>query len=477
MKALSQSEYGELRNLYESIYTPKVDLSEELFDEIFDELVDEYIEEGYSEEDAIEIVDEAVDLYIDEVLCEVSDSYYDSAVRASKKAAQGIDKAARQKRRAGQVRYAKRKAGEAFKRGKELAGAAKAGASLAKDFAGDELRRAGRKAAHAITSAPDKAKASVDRKKKGIKGFIKRQAQKVVNRMSEELEAIGEDSRRMSNKQHTQRVRSNIKSFGSNYTPPSNYDPDANRGKGEVLTAKQMEKKRRKALRQEEFDTFDVVLEFLQVEGYAETLEEAEWMMANLIDEEAIDIISEADSLAAMQARREKRLAAQRKREGTTAAGNDFGHDYSLTPAQQKARRDAEYKAGMKKEEFEAWLDEAMSSYDRNRKRAAERAAARNAARDAGKTGVVPGVGYVTPRRERETYVDSAGITRHKSGAKMPKEEFELDENRRAARAAGGYKDDSKKQTDPSKAGFTGISNSIADIMRQNKEIEARKKK
>ena len=63
---------------------------------------------------------------------------------------------------------------------------------------------------------------------------------------------------------------------------------------------------------------------------------------------------------------------------------------------------------------------EAMSSYDRNRKRAAERAAARNAARDAGKTGVVPGVGYVTPRREKETYVDSAGTTRHKSGAKMP---------------------------------------------------------
>ena len=70
----------------------------------------------------------------------------------------------------------------------------------------------------------------------------------------EELEAIEEDSRRTSNKQHTKRVRSNIKAFGSNYTPPSNYDPDANRGQGEVLTAKQMEKKRRKALRQEELE-------------------------------------------------------------------------------------------------------------------------------------------------------------------------------------------------------------------------------
>ncbi len=38
-------------------------------------------------------------------------------------------------------------------------------------------------------------------------------------------------------------------------------------------------------------DVFDLVLEFLQAEGYAETLEEAEWLMANVIDEEAIDII------------------------------------------------------------------------------------------------------------------------------------------------------------------------------------------
>ena len=41
----------------------------------------------------------------------------------------------------------------------------------------------------------------------------------------------------------------------------------------------------------ETFDIFDIVLEFLQVEGFAETLEEAEWMMANILDEEAIEII------------------------------------------------------------------------------------------------------------------------------------------------------------------------------------------
>ena len=248
MASLSEKEYATLRDLYQQVYSSQeveiaeeLQIDEELIDEVFDELVEEYIEEGYSEEDALEILDEAVDAYIDEVLCEVSDSYYDSAVRASKKAAKGLDKAARQKRRAGQVRYAKRKAGEALKAAGDKVRGAAAGVQIAGSIAKDEARRAGRKAAHAATSAPGKAK-------KGIKGFIKRQAQKVVDRMSEEA-------------------------------------------------------------------------------------------------------IQEADSLAAMRARREKRLAAQRKREGTTMAGNDTGHNYSLTPAQQKARRDAEYKSGTRKEE------------------------------------------------------------------------------------------------------------------------------
>jgi len=68
---------------------------------------------------------------------------------------------------------------------------------------------------------------------------------------------LDEDSRRMSNKQKTASVRQNIKAFGSNFTPPNNYDPDANRGKGEVLTRKQIEKKRRKALRQEDVEFVD----------------------------------------------------------------------------------------------------------------------------------------------------------------------------------------------------------------------------
>ena len=84
-----------------------------------------------------------------------------------------------------------------------------------------------------------------------------------------------------------------------------------------------------------------------------------------------------------------------------------------------------------------------------------------------------------TDMKKRQKNNEKARKDMEKMGTSMKNphfEETEIAENRRAARAAGGYKDDSKKQTDPSKAGFTGISGSIADIMRQNKEIEARDK-
>ena len=62
---------------------------------------------------------------------------------------------------------------------------------------------------------------------------------------------------------------------------------------GPGTVTKNPKKLRKQKAMGEQVDIFDIVLEFLQAEGYAETLEEAEWMMANLIDEEAISIITE----------------------------------------------------------------------------------------------------------------------------------------------------------------------------------------
>jgi hypothetical protein len=69
------------------------------------------------------------------------------------------------------------------------------------------------------------------------------------------------------------------------------------------------------------------------------------------------------------------------------------------------------------------------------------------------------------------------GTSPKKNGKKMYEQYLEIRENRRAARAAGGYKDDSKKQTDPSKEGFTGISGSIKDIMKQSAAMDKEKAK
>jgi hypothetical protein len=117
--------------------------------------------------------------------------------------------------------------------------------------------------------------------------------------------------------------------------------------------------KLKSAITKEEVEIFDVVLEYLVAEGYADTNESALVIMANMSEEWRESICEEV-------------------------------------------------------------LDEG-DNYDKNRQRAAKRAAERNAARDAGRTGNVPGVGYVTPRRERETYRDAAGVERHTSGARMPK--------------------------------------------------------
>jgi hypothetical protein len=67
----------------------------------------------------------------------------------------------------------------------------------------------------------------------------------------------------------------------------------------------------------EEVDIFDIVLEFLQTEGYAETLEEAEWMMANVIDEEAIGIILGEE----ITSEKGKAKAAEMIAKRTTASG------------------------------------------------------------------------------------------------------------------------------------------------------------
>ena len=351
MKPLSQSEYGEIRDLYASVYAPTETIEEELVHEICDELIEELIAEGYSEEDAIDIVEDATNDYIDEAKVTFGS---DTAPMRKSGAPVGARRRFAMRRAGDTLQGAKKAAGSAYKTAKSKA----AGAAVDVAVAGSMAKKKASEVKKAAQEAPGKAKAAVttaasDAKKKaksGIKGFIKRQAQKVVSRMSEEnVEELYKGKHGQSEKDYQ--------------------DSRSDAGK--------------------------------MISGDSKT------------------------SGAAYSARGVKNT-------GPNPAGG------SKKPQAQgrmgsKDRAYLQYrKASMKKEELEATglfsekeiaaIEEAMSSYDRNRKRAAQRAADRNAARAAGKTGVVPGVGYVSPRKERETYVDSDGTTRHKSGAKMPKD-------------------------------------------------------
>jgi len=73
----------------------------------------------------------------------------------------------------------------------------------------------------------------------------------------------------------------------------------------------------------EEVEVFDVVLDFLYSEGYVETLEEAEWIMANEFDSEDVDSILEA----MMAGPRQRAIAAKQyqpyKKGGGTYSSRD----------------------------------------------------------------------------------------------------------------------------------------------------------
>ena len=91
--------------------------------------------------------------------------------------------------------------------------------------------------------------------------------------------------------------------------------------------------------------------------------------------------------------------------------------------------------------------------------------------------------GYDITRWEKEelieTYIKENNLWESREIVFEAVESFDLQENRcSAARAAGASKDDTKKQPDPSKDGFTGIGNmSIDAIRKMSARIEKEKTK
>lgn len=101
------------------------------------------------------------------------------------------------------------------------------------------------------------------------------------------------------------------------------------RGKGKVRAEGQAELNRRRGEMKEEYDVFDLILEHLLEEGYVDTLEQAEAIMANMSEEWIESIIEErapgvkpykpAPSMAEINAASKKKKAS----DGKTGYGPD----------------------------------------------------------------------------------------------------------------------------------------------------------
>ena len=438
MKPLSQSEYGELRSLYESVYAPKFEsILDEFTDEDLDDLTEEYIEEQVNEFFQ-ECVEEGLDIdIIEDVLCESIDSSLEllSEVTNPAKVA-----AARMRDKASggdkpKMNVSKQKVGgSSEKKASKLSMVKGAVKKAAKGSVGLAARAVGtaQRAGSAVKSA---AKKGYERGRQGSGGgSSSTSSASGGGSSSSDSSGTSSASGGSSSSSGTSSASGGGSPSGSSAAPAKRKDGLLKRGLKKVVRG----------------ISKGVSAAAGAVKAGADSITDRarkeELEATGLFSEKEIEAIMEAEVQELYKGKHgqsEKEYQDSRSDAGKMVSGDSKGSGASYSSRSMKgtgpnpaggskkpagqgrmtsgARTDLQFrKAALKKEEAE--IDEAMSSYDRNRKRAAERAAARNAARDSGKTGVVPGVGYVTPRRERETYVDSAGTTRHKSGAKMPKD-------------------------------------------------------
>jgi hypothetical protein len=174
-------------------------------------------------------------------------------------------------------------------------------------------------------------------------------------------------------------ARNSGRKGGITFEPGPNWDSSANRGKGAHISPKQKEKQRRKALRQEELDIFDIVLEFLQVEGYAETLEEAEWIMANELDSEDIEEILEAEGSYGQTPKARAamgQLAIARMRKPASEYSQRGEKTKKLKAAEKQTRRQDTLSRGLSggKKSSRPWAIRGKMDADERSERRAERA-------------------------------------------------------------------------------------------------------
>jgi hypothetical protein len=315
------SELKALYDSYQNIYEEGDGISCEMIEEIVEELVEECVEFGYTLDEATTAVANAAILYIDEAKVT-----YGSDTESPEQRRE------RAKAKVGEKKAAERKAAvkTAVGRAKAKVTGAVAGAGIAASIAKDTARRAARTAAHKVTYGAQKKKEEVKsgvksligrglRKAAGAVGKVASKAAGAASRLGEEVigEAItsekgkakaaemiaarstasgrakagqGANVAQIRQIRGSGRGRFDREGLGGTPMTPTmaknpikkqNYDGTGNKAA-----------RRAAELKKEEFDVFDLVLEYLLETGHAETISEAQYIMTQM-DSESIEAIVE----------------------------------------------------------------------------------------------------------------------------------------------------------------------------------------
>ena len=329
---LLPSQHIELTETYKQLYLGEVDdITDVMIEEVVEEIIEECVEFGYDLDEAAELVEEAATEYLMEL---------NPYAAAGSKEARAYQKSTTATKR-GEARRAAVQG--AVERVKTKAKGVAAAAGIAGSIAKDEARRAGRGAAHAagkaasaagsavkgaagaVSAAASKKKAEV---KQGVKGLIGRGLRKAAgaignvaqraagaaSRLGEEVERIDEidssiiartDLKRRQNLSAAQEKENSARDAGASMGERSKLAANTSDAAAKVSghralsTAHARSRTRMRDSGQTvndsyEYDLYDIILEHLVDEGYADTNENALVIMTNMSEEWREEIIDEA---------------------------------------------------------------------------------------------------------------------------------------------------------------------------------------
>ena len=282
------SDIRNLQEAYQNIYEESDLLTNDLIEEIVEELVEECVEFGYNLEESVAAVEAAAILYIDEAKVTYGSDTESPEQRST-----------RAKDRLGDKKASARKAAvkDAVSKVKSKAAGATAGAVVASHVAASKIKGA----ISAVKRAPAAVSAAAKQKKAEVKGGIKKMIGgglraaagglgKIAKKAAGAASKFGEEVELDENRAMARDPEG--RKSGHSKQPDPSKPGFTGIGNMSIAQIAKMSAKIGKDKRQnEEFDAYDIVLEYLISQGHVDTIVEAHYVMMEMDAEMIGDII------------------------------------------------------------------------------------------------------------------------------------------------------------------------------------------